>query len=240
MRSASFLKPTSSVPSPPAASSRFSHSSPGVTISVRTRCADLRIAQPRRPRVVAAFLHPRRHRRVEAGRAGGVGVHVGRDRRARPCAPPRSSRSRRRASASSAGPRLSGDRSRRGCAPRARSSASRRSPRAAGCLRCACARCTCRPTRTRPSRARRARRSSRTPPACRSARSSRPSRLLASRGARRRASARARRRRRAVVEPDVVGADRRRAHERRDVGRHAARSERVEIFAERGPRDSRT
>ena len=47
-----------------------------------TRCADLRILQPLDPCVDAAFLHPRRHRGVEAGRAGRVGVHVGADRQA--------------------------------------------------------------------------------------------------------------------------------------------------------------
>ncbi len=41
---------------------------------------DLRLLQALDPGVEPAFLHPGRHRGVEAGRAGGVGVHVGADR----------------------------------------------------------------------------------------------------------------------------------------------------------------
>src|SRR5207248_7766264 len=53
----------------------------------RSRCAHLAgdafacrwIAQPAKPRLEAALLDPGRHRRIETGRARGVGVHVRRD-----------------------------------------------------------------------------------------------------------------------------------------------------------------
>ena len=41
--------------------------------------ADFRILQPLFPLLIAAFLYPGRHRRIEAGRTGGIGIHIGGD-----------------------------------------------------------------------------------------------------------------------------------------------------------------
>ena len=77
-RNASFLKPTSSVPSPPAASIELFQSLRTATISADA-LADLRILQPLRPRLVAA-LATTGHCRIESRQIRrGVGVHVGRD-----------------------------------------------------------------------------------------------------------------------------------------------------------------
>ena len=41
--------------------------------------ADFRILQPLFPLLIAAFLHPGRHRCIKAGRTGGIAIHIGSD-----------------------------------------------------------------------------------------------------------------------------------------------------------------
>ena len=77
---ASFLNSTSSRRSgEPAARQRFSQPSAGARISATRRRAGRRVGDPLEERVVSAGARPRRDAGVEAGRARGVGVHVGGD-----------------------------------------------------------------------------------------------------------------------------------------------------------------
>ena len=109
--SLSFLKPIRSTRSaePGGAGADSPSQRAGVAHLLQDALAHRRILQTLRSRRRAAFLHPRRHRGIEAGGASSVGVHVGRDRAVR--SPRRLDlRDRLHASwASSSGPPPSGD-----------------------------------------------------------------------------------------------------------------------------------